>query len=193
MDTSIIAYGSLLNPSEQAKRYFRNAIPVKVCGYRRIFNQEPSWRKNQGKEIAVLNIEISTHDWFNAIVLPQIPRFHLNSLKTRERGYHLISVPSSSIQAYTKPLINHWKYSTFIGKAEKLNSHLDPNLEYLEVCLKGAWLWGRVFFEDFLSTTYLGNGSLIKDNVKYEGIFRNIAQMDIPDHLPLASLWINDK
>ncbi|MEO0771033.1 MAG: gamma-glutamylcyclotransferase family protein [Cyanobacteria bacterium J06649_4] len=163
--TAIIVYGSLLNQAQlcRATRLSSSAIPVFVKGYRRLFNQEPSWRKGDNKHRAVLNIIRSEKDDFNGLLVRVRADSDFHQLDERERGYDRIEVSYSQLESLmaTPSLIESGPIYTYRGKPEKQNDDILPNASYLELCLRGAqsWgeeSWGEDFYEQFLQTTYVG-------------------------------------
>ena len=77
-----IVYGSLLHVNELIKQNidYKKINFVKVQGFRRVFNQLPSWRKIEGIKKAVMNIEVDTQSWFNAIVIKDLDEKYVQDL-----------------------------------------------------------------------------------------------------------------
>ncbi len=150
-----IVYGSLLHPKELEKHCITmNRVSfVKVKNYRRIFNQEPSWRKSNSINRAVLNIQEDKSSWFNAIVIKNITKENLIELDERERGYNRIDLKDGLVIDYggMKVMQNCFIY---IGKKDKQNSIILPNIEYFDLCLEGAKSYFDVFYQDYIATTY---------------------------------------
>jgi hypothetical protein len=167
MGTSIVVYGSLINPVELERQGLGelNPTPVKVHGFKRIFNQKPSWRKGEGNASAVLNIEQTSNSWFNAVILHQQASWQYDALKQREQGYNVLVVPWDIIEPYKGELADSAAYMTYIGKKKLNDNSLAPNPLYLETCLVGADFWGSEFYRDFLATTFLPDGTVLKDMV----------------------------
>ena len=155
--SSLIVYGSLINNNEISKHQFNDVslIPIKVRGYKRAFNQEPSWRQGKGKHIAVLNVMKVPNYWFNAILIGKIQDCLFTELDIRERGYNRYSVSSEAITAYDSKIRLSDHVYIYLGKSEKRNDSILPNPDYLGVCLDGAKQWGLEFYADFLETTYI--------------------------------------
>lgn len=165
---NLLAYGSLLDQAELAQQTLRppnnsRVIPVVLHGFRRRFNQEPSWRVGQRRERAVLNVEPLEGSSLNAILLAGIDARELAGLDEREQGYHRVSVPDSQIGPFSRspfcrfdrrPLA-HPTY-VYCGKPEKRNNTLLPNNAYLQLCLRGALQWGQDFHDMFLQSTFIG-------------------------------------
>lgn len=164
----IIAYGSLINKNQLSKQshLLSTVGPVWVKGYKRIFNQEPSWRQGLGKQRAVLNIEPSEQDYFNGILVEVKAEKDIRELDKRERGYVRTLIPES--QLYSS--MAHSTESThpshvdllyvYVGKPDKQNNNILPNKDYLEICLKGTKQWSDECYEQFLQTTYVGTHTL---------------------------------
>ena len=57
---NLLAYGSLMDEAELSSHPvdMTNARPVYVHGFRRSFNQEPSWRLSSTRERAVLAVTV---------------------------------------------------------------------------------------------------------------------------------------
>ncbi|MBE9063836.1 gamma-glutamylcyclotransferase family protein [cf. Phormidesmis sp. LEGE 11477] len=169
--TTIIVYGSLINLEQRQKQpnLSAEACPVLVKGYKRVFNQEPSWRKGSGEHRAVLNVVRSEHDCLNSLLVKLHEKSDLGRLDERERGYDRIAIAPSQIAylsaahpvyppARSSP--THQQTYLYLGKPEKQNNNILPNENYLEICLDGAKQWGEIFYEQFLQTTYVGEQTL---------------------------------
>ena len=89
--TAIVVYGSLINQEQlvRASKQFCDASPILVKGFRRAFNQEPSWREGCDQSRAVLNVTPSSHDCFNGILV-HCDAGIFRSLDERETGYSRI-------------------------------------------------------------------------------------------------------
>lgn len=171
--TTIIVYGSLIHPKQlqQHPYLFAEAYPVLVKGYKRIFNQEPSWRKGDGEHRAVLNLVRSDQACFNGLLVKLREGENLSSLNERERGYRLIAIAPSQLSCLTNvyhsveselacsKLANRQTH-LYLGKIEKQNNAILPNKGYLNICLEGARHWGEAFYQQFLQTTYVGELTL---------------------------------
>ena len=153
---NLIVYGSLINKEELLKEgiVLDNVETVKVFGYRRVFNQEPSYRFLDSKNRAVLNIIKDEAYWFNAILIKELSDKYFEALDVREKGYQRITI---DVETYTKKVIkNCFVYS---GKEEKRSLTILPNKEYLKLCLEGAKSFGELFYFDYLKTTYQNDKS----------------------------------
>lgn len=162
--TAIIAYGSLINPMELAKRQhlYSSAIPVRVKGYKRSFNQEPSWRKGVDEERAVLRVDPSEEHTFNGLLLPLENEADLSQLDEREQGYTRERLSLKQVEHFVPGTKLEFSGDIFLyaGKPEKLNPKILPNKVYLEVCLEGAKEWGEEFYRQFIKTTLINEQSL---------------------------------
>jgi hypothetical protein len=158
-----IVYGSLLHKDELKKQNIdpKRVDFVKVKGYKRVFNQEPSWRIVQGNEKAVMNIEEDENSWFNAIVIKDLDEKYIKELDHRERGYDRISLKKECVTLYddNSTLNNCIVYK---GKKGKQNNTIFPNPSYFKICLEGAKSHFEQFFKDYMDTTYKNskNGEL---------------------------------
>ncbi|MEM6253753.1 MAG: gamma-glutamylcyclotransferase family protein [Cyanobacteria bacterium P01_D01_bin.156] len=156
---NVIAYGSLLNKEERSKHGFNTTTvtPIVVDGFKRSFNQEPSWRLRSERERAVLSVAEQTGSSFNALLITGLDDNRLDSLDERERGYTRISVPylqlspffSGPLPQLTGPIYLYY------GKPEKRNNSLLPNASYLKLCMRGALEWGQEFQNEFLTSTFI--------------------------------------
>ncbi len=160
----IIAYGSLINTQETKTQQKRptHTIPVKLETFKRSFNQRPAWRENTSKHSAVLNAQASEQNWLNAICYCYAD-FDFTELDNRERGYSRTLILPDKItnyQGHNLPTLE--KIFIYLGKKEYKNSDLLPNPDYLDICMAGAKEWGKIFYHDFLNTTHINNGILLR-------------------------------
>lgn len=153
-----IVYGSLLHVDELKKQNIdsKNIEFVKVKGFKRIFNQIPSWRNIAGKNKAVLNIEVDIECWFNAIAIKNSNEKYIQDLDYRERGYDRIRLKDGSVTLYSdgSSLKNCIVYK---GKKNKQSNEILPNTEYFKICNDGAKSHFKKFYQDYLATTYQNN------------------------------------
>lgn len=151
---NLIVYGSLLNKKELLKEgiILDNVETVKVYGYRRVFNQEPSYRFVDSVNRAVLNVIEDKNYWFNAIVIKELPSDYFKILDKREKGYNRIQLKDSCVKTYSGNSLNDCVI--YLGKKEKTNIEILPNLDYLEICKKGINTFSTEFVDDFYKTTY---------------------------------------
>ncbi len=151
---NLIVYGSLLNPDELEKHNISMEVIefVKVKGYRRVFNQEPSWRKVDSNYRAVMNVEKEKGSWFNGLVIKGLTKEYIDDLDHRERGYDRIDVKEEDIVTYKGENIDNC--IVYVGKKGKQNNNIFPNKEYFKICLDGAKVHFEDFYRDYLDTTY---------------------------------------
>jgi len=150
-----IVYGSLLHVDELKKQ---NIDPsrvdlVKVQGFKRVFNQLPSWRKVDGIKKAVMNIEKDKNSWFNALVIKDIDEAYLQDLDHRERGYNRTALKDGSVTLYSDGTVLE-NCIVYKGKEDKQSSEILPNSDYFTICKDGAECHGKEFLDDYLKTTY---------------------------------------
>jgi len=165
----IITYGSLINHQETAGMETPPAsiIPIKLSTFKRSFNQQPVWRKNSGKHSAVLNVKVDEPNWFNGVCYCFYD-FDFTALDNRERGYLRVAVHPdgiSSYQGHSLPELE--ELFIYLGKGEYQNDALLPNPDYLDICLIGAKYWGEEFYRDFLDTTHINNGILLREYLQF--------------------------
>jgi hypothetical protein len=161
----IIAYGSLINRQEikGQREEPEQAIPIKLENFKRSFNQQPAWRENRGRDSAVLNVEPAEQEWLNGICFCY-PKFDFKTLDSRERGYCRTSVTVDRISSYRGHHLPEMKeIFIYLGKKDYRNNNLLPNPDYLNICIVGAKTWGEDFYRDFLNTTYLNSGIVLRD------------------------------
>ncbi len=129
---------------------------VKVQGFKRVFNQLPSWRKVDGNKKAVMNIEVDENAWFNALVIKNLDEEYIKDLDHRERGYDRVALSDESVTLYSdnSSLKNCIVYK---GKLDKQSNEILPNPDYFEICKNGAKCHGEEFLNDYLKTTYKNN------------------------------------
>lgn len=156
----ILAYGSLINPDELSQNV-TDLIPVTLCGYRRVFNQTPSWRRGEGNKIGVLNVERDEAHTINAVCLCLK---ETQRLDIRERGYHKARIATGQITCYPgHTLPEAIECYLFVGKAAMQSDEILPNHEYLKICMAGARAWGERFYREFVKTTYLADGRPLRE------------------------------
>lgn len=168
----LLVYGSLMHPDELAPHVARDrrVVPVRAQGFRRSFEQEPSWRKGEVGKRGVLTVRPSPGHWINGVVVQGYDARDLRSLDQRERGYTRESVPVTAVEPYpplreTGPASDRLSASTpiddeiaiYVGRNELLNPDLLPNPAYLELCVEAARRLGAEFLDDFLATTFVGS------------------------------------
>ena len=161
----IIAYGSLINPQEikNQRECSCHAVPIRLETFKRSFTQQPAWRDNSGTHSAVLNAQTSEQNWLNAICFCY-PEFDFKTLDKRERGYSRTSVTVDKINSYRGHHLPKLKeVFIYLGKKDYRNDNLLPNPDYLNICTVGAKTWGENFYRDFLNTTYINSGILLRD------------------------------
>lgn len=150
-----IVYGSLFHVNELKKQ---NIDPskidlVKVQGYKRVFNQLPSWRKVDGIKKAVMNIEADKNSWFNALVIKDLDEEYIKELDHRERGYDRLVLKDGLVTLYSDGSVLK-NCIVYKGKKDKQSSEILPIDDYFTTCKDGAKCHGAEFFEDYLKTTY---------------------------------------
>lgn len=171
MRENLIVYGSLINKKEllDVVGYIteKEIIPLKVNGFKRVFNQETTWRNGSGKKRAVLNVVKSNNNWFNGMLVCNINESYFWSLDKREEGYKRIKVAPASIKfdygISTKPEGRIWIYT---GKHQKMRDDILPIPSYLDICLEGSKEWSERFYNDFLITTFLPKGQALIEFLK---------------------------
>jgi hypothetical protein len=163
---ALIVYGSLIKESELVQGGFSvdSIFPVIAQGFKRMFRQEPSWRRSdQGEERAVLNAVRSQQHWLNGLLIWGLDDGFFADLDEREKGYKRIRVAPSSLRrydySYTSPIPKN--IYIYTGDVDKQSDSILPNESYLRTCLEGAEQWGEDFYRDFLHSTYVKNDILL--------------------------------
>ena len=160
---SLLVYGSLINKDELKKENIslENCIPVKVKDLKREFTQEPTFRKIDSINRAVLSVKENPDSFINAILINKVKRTHIENLDIRESGYYKYEVSLEKIDfKYTHNSIELDEVYIYMGKKEKRNEEILPHLDYLQLCLHGAKDWGEEFYKDFIKTTFVQNEAL---------------------------------
>src|SRR3954447_21662558 len=136
---ALIVYGSLINESELVRGGFSvdSTCPVILQGFKRMFRQEPSWRKSdQGEERAVLNAVSSQQHWLNGLLIWGLDDGFFTNLDEREKGYQRIGVAQSSLRRYNSSHTSPIPQNIYIytGDVEKQSASILPNESYLRTC-----------------------------------------------------------
>lgn len=160
----VIGYGSLLNPDEVDRMFgcaVEELVPVCVDGYRRSFAQKSLVREGGDGERAILRVDPSSDDWFNAVVIP-LEGIEYENYLGREAGYTVESVDPEKITTYQDGVLNVDRdfkselYDSFVtAVGDRPLENPDPIPTYLTVCVEGALYWGDRFLRDFFVTTYI--------------------------------------
>ncbi len=134
-----------------------NVRAVTVSGFRRSFSQEPSRRKGVGNKRGVLTVSPSDEASMSAVLISEVSRSALAALDERELGYDRVGVRESRVQPFgdSRFDMDHEDVFIYVGKPHRFNSELEPNIDYLKLCIHAAADWGEVFHETFLNTTFV--------------------------------------
>ncbi len=154
---NLVVYGSLLNTKELAKHNIGlNQIQtIKVKGYKRVFNQLPSWRKVDGIRKAVMNVFEDENSWLNAIVIKNLTSEYIRDLDEREIGYDRVSITDGNVVTYSNIILKNC--IIYKGKVGKQSNNILPNPKYFKICKDGAKEHGEEFFQDYLLTTFIND------------------------------------
>lgn len=166
--TGLLVYGSLVVPSELrelCRDGVERAVPVRVDGLRRVFDQETSWRSDHPHERAVCNVVRDPESWINGLVLPDVSRETFSGFREREKWYRLIGVPRSDVELYRgsdeDALAANDVILTTTGT--ETDDDIEPIPDYVDQCVNGASEWPATFHEDFLRTTETNSGRSLED------------------------------
>lgn len=162
---AVIGYGSLLQPSELRKlapETPERAKPVKIEGFRRVFDQRTSRRTDDDIECAVVNAVRSPGFWMNGVLLPDVTRAEFEEFRERERWYRLVEVSPGDIEPYDQADASLIEAQDVVLTTTGLETDaaIEPIPEYVNACLEGAAEWGETFRDDFLETTETNTGNL---------------------------------
>ena len=171
----LIGYGSLLNKSSFERTIpWREPKEVIVKGYKRVFNLIPSrlqlyklYDANHAKgQIAVLNAAYDKDQHFNAAAF-ELSEGEMDIIKVRLQSYH--AEETDIFDPKTKKLIGTG--IIFVGDGtrsgeEILNNDILPIPKYLETCRQGAIDMGKSFYKTWSETTFLGDGTTVKEFLK---------------------------
>lgn len=164
----LLVYGSLVVPSELGELCpdgVERAVPVRVDGLRRVFNQETSWRSDHPNERAVCNVVRDPESSINGLVLPDVSRETFAEFREREKWYRLIGVPRSDVEPYRgsdeEALAANDVFLTTTGT--ETDDDIEPIPDYVHECVNGAAEWAGTFQEDFLRTTETNSSGSLED------------------------------
>ena len=165
----LMAYGSLVHPNETVRHTFpvTNRIPVKIKGFRRLFNQKVTFRKGYGERAAVLNISCEKDAWMNGILLCGFDEEFHDEIDTREAGYDRIFVPKENIEFYGNTIDLIEDCYIYRGKVGAQDDALLPIDDYLDLCLEGAKIYGEDFYVDFIESTWLKRDTRLDTYLTY--------------------------
>lgn len=169
----VVGYGSLLSLDELVpflQTDGSRVVPVRVDGFRRVFNQESVWRVQASDggedERAVLNAVRDEGCSMNAVLVPDVSAEEYEALRVRESGYRMVEVEEDEIEPYADGdslpgSVEEGVVLVPTGNTERVNDDLLPIPEYVEICLEGARHWGEEFHDEFLRTTYVRGGETL--------------------------------
>lgn len=161
MVTGVLGYGSLLHPGEVEAMFGveeEELLPVRVHGYRRSFAQKSLVREGNDGERAILTVDTSPGDWFNAVVVP-LDDEAMTYYRQREAGYTVTAVDADDVEPYTgfdgecDPDLRRFdELVTAVGDRPLDDPRPIPS--YVSICVDGAAHWGDGFLRDFILTTH---------------------------------------
>lgn len=136
------------------------AIPVRVDGVRRLFDQRTSRRDTDGAAAGVLNAVRDEECWINAVLLPDLSAAEFDRYRDRERWYRLVEVERDEIEPYRSADRSRVDEQALvvIATGERTDETLAPIPSYVRQCLAGAARRGEQFYEEFLATTETARG-----------------------------------
>ena len=168
----VIGYGSLLSPDELVPFLETDAsrvTPVRVEGFRRVFNQESVWRakatEGDENEIAVLNAVRDDTSSMNGVLVPDLSTGEYDALRARESGYRMVEVENEAIEPYGADSEDDLPEDdvVLVPTGNRVKDELLPIPEYIDICLEGARYWGDGFRDEFLRKTEVRRGETLAE------------------------------
>ena len=159
----IFGYGSLLD--ERSLRSTapsaKNIIPAKLFGFVRVFNLNAKTRicSQNNLPIAALNIEKSEINQFVNGIAFEVSKRDFDNLIKRECGYELVQVEVCDYFD-SKNVMKVYFFRTLHYEAYPYQFDSLTQQKYLNLCLRGAKIFGEEFYNDFLKTTFIGESSI---------------------------------
>ena len=157
--SSVIAYGSLMSIEELARQGLltTNLHPATVLGFQRSFSQEPSWRQGTGNKRGVLTVTRTAQAFINAILVSGIPASAYAAIDERERGYNRILVAKDRILSFSdgQVITTQSDFFFYVWYTNVIYTKLEPNTEYLKLCMNAAREWGEAFYDTFRKTSFI--------------------------------------
>lgn len=159
----IVGYGSLLNKmsAERTVAFGKESRPVRVYGWRRIFNfvcGEDKEVKSMDK--AVLNVVPDKAIFFNGVLF-EVDDAGLERIKQRECDYDMAEVDVHCFHTNEKL----GKATLFVGKRENIMYFVHPDSEYYRLCMTGAASFGEEFLKEWNETTFHASGKRVCEMV----------------------------
>ena len=169
----LVGYGSLIS-LESAAETIRGVnekefFPVVCLGAKRVFNYRipedvlKELGDTEPDEVAALNVIATGQaaDLINGRIVP-VTAGDLPGLREREYGYHLRSVTCVRWHA-----LNSEPFTAYVLCAEDpvvkgrqvIDNTIKPHLGYVRICTTGAKAVSEPFYELFLDTSFLADGS----------------------------------
>ncbi len=98
----------------------------------------------------------------SAILISDVSGPQLAILDERECGYDRVIVQATKIRPFGDTYLHPGQQEVFIyvGKPHKYNPDLEPNADYLKLCVGAAGEWGEMFHDSFLRTTFASGAPL---------------------------------
>lgn len=166
---NVILYGVLINEKSLYKTISPRKLKIiNVKGYKRIFNLIPSrieLYQNNANQInkTVFNAIPDENSNFNAL-MANLNEEEFKLLKIRERSYNTKKIKIDNTEAYL-----------FIGKKklfgeEIIDNTLLPIHPYLIKCKEGAIKQGKNFYNNWLNTSFLGDGTKLREYMKKQNL-----------------------
>ncbi|MDY7080917.1 MAG: hypothetical protein SXQ77_00560, partial [Halobacteria archaeon] len=150
-------YGSLINPDEITSFFActePDLVPVRVEGFRRSFAQKSLHREGENGESAIMTVEKSDNNWFNATLFP-VTGDEFEGYKIREGGYTIVDVETRNVTPYADYSFSPSDYDRIVtAVGDRPLEDPRPIPYYASMCVEGAKEWGDSFLADFLVTTY---------------------------------------
>lgn len=174
----LFGYGSLINEysSQKDLKKSKMLFPANAYGVKRILNYSPdeNVRKRSGyndpdrgeQYSAAFNIELTKkpEDRANG-VLRLIRKSDFEAFVAREVGYSLIKIPCLPFDGDNQTIIEAYTLCAphFYNDRQLVDNTLMPNVPYYNVCKKGALDISQDFLDEWLATSFIGDGRNVSD------------------------------
>ena len=157
----VFGFGSLINV-DSLKQTVPRVQSVSACsltGYKRVFDVPSEHRLCKHGPTSALNLQRAEDVTIYGVVF-NVPREELKDLLYRERAYNFVEVDIAHLENREERRVY-----TFMGKAPFGAcgfQHDEPEqMAYLDICLAGAKSFGDDFYQNFITTTYVGEQKIV--------------------------------
>lgn len=150
----VIGYGSLMDEID-LRRTAPGAELVSAC-------RVTGWRRDmdllgRSRHCGVMNVQPQPDAWCNGVLI-KVPESQMSAIRDRERIYDAHWVEPVDFHD-DRPLPRAVIFSS-TAQTTVVDWSNPWQRTYLDICLKGAMLWGRAFVEAFCASTYVNGRTL---------------------------------